>query len=329
VDPVPAVVVDRLVKRYGERTAVDELSFTVAPGELLALLGPNGAGKTTTVETLEGYRTPDGGRVRVLGLDPRRDGAALRRRIGLMLQRGGLYPLLRPLELLRLYATYYPDPERPEALLERVGLDDPVVRRTAYRRLSGGEQQRLSLAVALVGRPELVFLDEPTAGLDPAARLRTGALIRELRSAGVTVLLTTHDLAEAERVADRVAIIDGGRLVALGTPAELLRGGDRLRFRAAPGLPVEALAAELRRAVGTGAGEPAELAVSEPAPGEYTVAARVTAELIAALAAVLRDRDVLLAELSTGQGSLEALFLRLTGERSAAEPPAERPAAEG
>ena len=211
-----------LVKRYGPVTAVDGLDLTVERGETLALLGPNGAGKTTTVECLEGYRRPDGGTVRVLGLDPVADGRALAPRIGVMLQEGGLYPHVRPAEVLHTFAAFHDDPEDPDALLAALGLDE--VRDTRYRALSGGQKQRLALALALVGRPEVLFLDEPTAGLDPVARRTTWALLEERTRTGTTILLTTHLLDEAAAVADRVAIVDRGRLRLLGTPAELTAG---------------------------------------------------------------------------------------------------------
>jgi ABC-2 type transport system ATP-binding protein len=238
-------------------------------------------------------------------LDPARQGDQLRGSIGVMLQEPGLYPLLKPPEILRLFAAYYPQPDggdSPDALLERVGLHDAGVLRTPFRRLSRGERQRVSLAVALVGRPRVAFLDEPTAGLDPAARNRTEAIIQELRGAGVTILLTTHDLAQAERLADRVAIIDAGRIVALGTPRELLGGVDTLRFAAAPSLAL----GELSAALG--------VAVIEEAPGAYVVEGAVSPALVAALTAALARRDVLAREIRTGPGSLEALFLRLTSE---------------
>src|SRR6478752_7231570 len=177
--PVPgneAIVVDNLTKTYGSRKVVDQLQFTVHRGEVFALLGPNGAGKTTTVETLEGYRVPDAGSVRVLGLDPTAEGPALRARIGVMLQEGGLYPGVRPLEALRLFAAFYPDPDDPDRLLDLVGLRDAAG--TYVRRLSGGQCQRLNLALAMVGRPEVLFLDEPTAGMDPRARATTWQLVR-------------------------------------------------------------------------------------------------------------------------------------------------------
>lgn len=211
----PVVQVRALVKRYGAKTAVDGLDLVARPG-VTAVLGPNGAGKTTTVETCEGYRRPDSGTVRVLGLDPVREGAALRPRIGVMLQSGGVYSGARAEEMLRHVAKLHAHPLDVDALIERLGLDS--CGRTSYRRLSGGQQQRLALAMAVVGRPELVFLDEPTAGLDPQARRATWDLVRDLRADGVSVILTTHHMDEAEELSDDVAIIDGGRVVAQGSP---------------------------------------------------------------------------------------------------------------
>jgi ABC-2 type transport system ATP-binding protein len=294
-----------LTKRYGSHVAVDALDLTVARGRTLALLGPNGAGKTTTIECCEGYRRPDAGTVRVLGLDPHRDGDRLRRRMGLMLQEGGVYPLAYPREVLRLFSRFHPDPLDPDALLERVGLAE--ARRTRFRDLSGGQKQRLSLALALVGRPDIVFLDEPTAGLDPAARRLTWDHVRELQAEGVTVVLTTHLLDEAEELADQVAILDRGRLLALGTPDELTHG-DRgeLEFSARPGLDVASLGA----AVGA--------RVEEPRPGRYVVHAANEPALVARLAGWLADHDVRLGELQAGKRSLEDVFLRLTAEEAGA-----------
>ena len=215
----PSVRIVGLTKRFGAHVAVNDLNLTVLPGEFFGFLGPNGAGKTTTVEILEGYRRPDGGSVRVLGLDPVRDAAALRPRIGLMLQSGGVYQYGRPRELVHLFAAFYRDPLDADTLLEQVGL--AAVASRPYRTLSGGERQRVALALALVGRPELAILDEPTAGMDPAVRAQTRDLIRGLRTSGVTVLLTTHDLGDVETLADRVAIIAAGRLLAEGAPASL------------------------------------------------------------------------------------------------------------
>ena len=305
----PAVVVDRLTKVYGAHRAVDGLSFTVEAGEVFGLLGPNGAGKTTTVETLEGYRRPDGGTVAVLGLDPVAERRRLVSRMGVMLQEGGLYPGIRPLEALRLFAAYYPDHEDADALLDLVGLR-PMAGKVV-RRLSGGQKQRLSLALAMVGKPEVVFLDEPTAGMDPHARLTTWEVISGLKERGATVILTTHAMDEAERLCDRVAIIDAGRLVALGTPGDLTRsaGGGETRFSAVPGVDTAGLAAAL---------ELAPAAVAEARPGEYVVHAAPTPELVAALTAWLRDRGVALGDLRAGRRTLEEVFLQLTSEPSAA-----------
>jgi ABC-2 type transport system ATP-binding protein len=302
----PAIEVAGLEKRYGDRRAVDGVDLTITAGEVFGLLGPNGAGKTTTVETLEGYRTPDAGTVRVLGLDPIVDGAALRPRIGVMLQDGGLYPGLRPLEALRLFAAFYDEPDDPERLLDRVGLADAAG--TYVRRLSGGQAQRLSLALALVGRPEVLFLDEPTAGMDPRARASTWELVRGLRDAGTTVVLTTHHMDEAEQLCDRLAIIDRGRIVAEGTPAEITTGGGSdLHFSSAPGLDLPALAAALSLPAGV---------VAEDRPGEYSIRAAMTPDLVADIAVWLRDKGYGLTELRTQRATLEEVFLALTREEA-------------
>jgi len=307
VEQGPAIEVRDLTIRYGDHVAVDGLSFTVEPGTVLALLGPNGAGKTSTVETLEGYRRPTSGQVRVLGLDPQADHAALTRRIGVMLQAGGVYTGARPLEMVRLFASYYDDPADPDELIERVGLGDR--QGSTWKSLSGGEQQRLSLALALVGRPEVAFLDEPTAGIDPSGRQLIRRVIADLRDQGVTVLLTTHDLDEAERLADRVVIVDHGRALADGTPAELMSSGPRaeLRFGAAPGLD----AASLGAAVGAD--------VTEVSPGEYLVAHEPDPATVAAVTSWLAERDLAIGDLRAGRQRLEDVFLRLT-ESAATEP---------
>ncbi|MBW3669164.1 MAG: ABC transporter ATP-binding protein [Actinobacteria bacterium] len=294
-----------LVVRYGDVVAVDGVSFTAEAGEIVALLGPNGAGKTSTVETLEGYRRPAGGTVRVLGLDPAAaaDRRALLPRIGVMLQRGGVYPSMHAVDAVRLFASYYADPLDPADVLARVGLTGRAAR-TPWRRLSGGEQQRLALALALVGRPAVAFLDEPTAGVDPHGRVAIRSVVRSLRDEGVCVLLTTHELEEAERVADRVVIVDHGRVVAAGTPASLMAGdarGNGVRFGAPPAIDVAALGARL--------GAP----VVEVQPGEYRVEAASTPQLVADLTAWLAERDLPLADLRAGRHTLEDVFLRLTG----------------
>ncbi len=297
---VPAIEIHGLTKRYGPVLAVDRLDLTVHAGETFALLGPNGAGKTTTVECCGGFRAPDAGTVRVLGHDPRRDGQLLRPRMGMMLQEGGVYPLARPLEVLDLFARFHHDPLDPRAMLERVGLADAA--RTRFRDLSGGQKQRLSLAMAVIGRPEVVFLDEPTAGLDPAARRVTWEHVRELRGEGVTVVLTTHLLDEAEALADRVAIVDRGRLLALGTPDELTHTGrDELEFTTGETIDAAALSAHLG------------VDVVEVRPGRHHVHAANDPALVARLAAWLAERDVRLGELQAGRRSLEDVFLALTG----------------
>jgi len=295
-----AIDVDGLSVSYGALRAVDNVSFSVDNGEVLALLGPNGAGKTTTVETLEGYRTPRSGRVRVLGLDVAAEHDAMVRRVGVMLQSGGVYPGIRPLEVLELFASYYDDPEDPAFVLERVGLSHR--RNTTWRRLSGGEQQRLSLALALIGKPEVAFLDEPTSGIDVAGRQVIRELIEELRQTSVTIVVTTHDLEEAERIADRIVIIDQGKVVASGTPAELMRASEdeEIRFGAPPHLDT------------AGLGRALNAFVDEVSAGEYKVALPPTPNNIAALTAWLAEHDLPLLDLRAGRQRLEDVFLRLT-----------------
>ncbi len=302
-----AVEVRDLVKSYGSRRAVDGVSLQVERGTLLALLGPNGAGKTTTIEICEGFRRPDAGTVRVLGLEP--GSAALRPRVGVMLQDGvGGYRESRALELLRLFASYAAHPQEPETLLEIVGLSD--VAATAVKRLSGGQQQRLSLALALVGRPELVFLDEPTAGMDPRARRATWELIRQLRRDGVSVVLTTHFLDEAEQLADTVVVLDSGRVVACGSPAELTRAGSegQIRFSAPPGLRLASLLATL----------PAGTSAVEDQPGRYRVSGAVDPQLLATLTAWCAREGVLAENLAVERRTLEDVFLELTGRELSA-----------
>jgi ABC-2 type transport system ATP-binding protein len=297
-----AIVVENFSKSYGLHRVIDRLQFTVHRGEVFALLGPNGAGKTTTVETLEGYRKPDQGTIRVLGLDPIRDAARLKPRIGVILQQDGLYPSLTAREVLLLFAGYYTRPQSVDALLERVGLTEAA--RTRCRRLSGGQKRRLALAVALVGNPSLIFMDEPTAGMDPQARLATWEIVRDLKSQGVTILLTTHMMDEAERLADRVAIIDHGRLLALDTPANLtgVQSANVVRFVAVSGIDCKQLSAL-----------PSVRTANEVRPGSYLLETDNVAALLVELTAWLRDHDIILSELRVGHGSLEDLFLRLTG----------------
>jgi ABC-2 type transport system ATP-binding protein len=302
--PAPALEVTGLVKRYGDRTVVDGLDLTAAAGAVTAVLGPNGAGKTTTIECCEGLRRPDAGDVRVLGLDPARQGPALRARVGVMLQDGGLPTGARAGDLLRHVAALHARPLDPRALAATLGLE-PVLR-TTVRRLSGGQRQRLALAAAVVGRPELVFLDEPTAGLDPQARLAVWDLVRTLRVAGVAVVLTTHLMEEAERLADDVVVVDHGRVVARGTPAELTSGADVLQFNGPPRLDLSTLRAALPEGVVAG----------EPVPGRYTVEGVGVAlgpGAVATVTAWCAAHDVLPEGLALGRRTLEDVFLELTG----------------
>ena len=299
----PAVEVRGLVKRYAGKTAVAGLSFTVAAGTITAVLGPNGAGKTTTIECCEGYRRPDEGTVRVLGLDPVRDARALRPRVGVMLQEGGVPPAARPLEMLRHVARLHAHPLPLVPLMERLGLD--ATRRTPYRRLSGGERQRLALALAVLGRPELVFLDEPTAGLDPQARRETWALVHELRADGVTVVLSTHFMDEAERLADDVVVVHHGRAVATGSPRELTTRGAEgtVAFSASPGLAVDRLSDAL----------PEGSRTSEVTPGSYLVEGTVGPQLLATLTAWCAANGIMPEDLAVERRTLEDVFLELTG----------------
>ncbi|WNI15021.1 ABC transporter ATP-binding protein [Actinacidiphila sp. ITFR-21] len=299
----PAVEVTGLVKRYGPKTAVAGLDLAVARGGVTAVLGPNGAGKTTAVEICEGYRRADAGTVRVLGLDPAAQGGRLRPRIGVMLQSGGVYPGARAEEMLRHTASLHADPVDPALLIERLGLES--CGRTPYRRLSGGQQQRLALAMAVVGRPELVFLDEPTAGLDPQARHATWDLVRELRADGVTVVLTTHFMDEAEQLADQVVIIDSGRAIAAGTPEELCRGGaeNTLRFSGRPGLDLASLLKAL----------PADTVAVEPSQGSYRIEGKVDPQLLATVTSWCAQHGVMPDRLAVERRTLEDVFLELTG----------------
>ncbi|MCX4551805.1 ABC transporter ATP-binding protein [Streptomyces sp. NBC_01500] len=300
----PAVEVRGLVKRYGARTAVDGLDLTVGTGTVTAVLGPNGAGKTTTVETCEGYRRADAGTVRVLGLDPVADAARLRPRIGVMLQSGGVYPGAHAAEMLHHTARLHAHPLDVGTLIERLGLTD--CGRTTYRRLSGGQQQRLALAMAVVGRPELVFLDEPTAGLDPQARRSTWDLVRELRADGVTTVLTTHFMDEAEELADDVVIIDAGRAVAHDSPDALCRGGaeNSLRFSGRPGLDLGSLLKAL----------PDGTQAAEPASGHYRITGTVDPQLLATVTSWCAQNGVMPDRISVERHTLEDVFLELTGK---------------
>jgi ABC-2 type transport system ATP-binding protein len=298
-----AVSVSGLVKRYGRLVAVDGIDLVAGHGQVTAVLGPNGAGKTTTLEICEGFRTPDGGTARVLGLDPKRDATLLRPRVGVMLQSGGVYPSVSPRTALRHAARLYRHPIPPARLIDALGLGR--VAGSAFRRLSGGEQQRTVLALALVGRPEVAFLDEPTAGLDPQSRRAVWDLVRGLREAGVAVVLTTHYLEEAEELADEVVIVDRGRVVASGTPRALTDGGEEhLVFEGPPRLPIASLQPAL----------PGGSVVTEVAPGRYRLSGPVEPQLLVAVTTWCAQLGVVPERLRTHRRSLEDVFLELTGQ---------------
>ena len=300
-----AIRVTGLRKRYGDLEAVRGIDFEVAEGECFALLGPNGAGKTTTVEILEGYRDRDAGQVEVLGFDPQRGGRDLRERVGIVLQSSGHFRELTVSEVLELFGGYYPRPRATGEVIDLVGLGDKAGARV--KTLSGGQQRRLDLALGLVGDPDLLFLDEPTTGFDPSARRRSWELIESLRELGKTILLTTHYMDEAQNLADRVAIINAGRIVAAGTP-DSLGGRDEgeavIAFRLPAGTPLDGLPAGLP-------GRPVqhedrvELRTSEPTRALH------------ALTGWALDREETLDALTVTRPSLEDVYLQLT---SAEEP---------
>jgi ABC-2 type transport system ATP-binding protein len=295
---MPVIEVERLHKQYGRVTAVDEVSFAVEEGEIFGILGPNGAGKTTTVECISGLRAPDRGAVRVLGMDPVGDRDELRQRVGVQLQEAGLPDKLKVRETMQLFASFYRDPAEIDPLLERLGLADKAQAR--YKKLSGGQKQRLAIALALVGRPDVVVLDELTTGLDPHARRETWELVEQVRDAGVTVLLVTHFMEEAERLCDRLALIDRGRVVAVDTPAGLAErtGGQRMRFR--PSSPIEDAELLALPEVDslTRHGQQLELAGG--------------ANLVQAVTSLLARRQIIAVGLRIEQSSLDDAFISLT-----------------
>jgi len=291
---------------YGGKVAVDGLSLQVAQGSVTAVLGPNGAGKTTTLETCEGYRRPQSGRVRVLGLDPQAQRRDLLPRIGVMLQNGGAWSGVRAVEMLEHLAALHAHPLPVPMLVERLGLGS--CGRTPYRRLSGGQQQRLALAMAVVGRPELVFVDEPTAGMDPQARRTTWDLLDELRRDGVTIVLTTHYMDEAERLADQVHVIDRGRLIASGSPFELTRSGGSSTIRLVVTEPFPPSApGSLQATLGEGTVVQAVNAQS------LLITGPADASTLAKVSAWCEEQGVLPESLALGRRTLEDVFLQITG----------------
>lgn len=286
------------------RRIISGISLTARRGEVTALLGANGAGKTTTIECAQGLQRRDGGTISLLGEDPDRPTAALRARVGVMLQDGGLPPSAKPLTLLRHVAGMYASPRDVGALAERLGINDFAS--TTIRRLSGGQKQRVALAASLVGNPEVLFLDEPSAGLDPQSRLMVFELIRQLRDEGVAIILTTHLLDDAQKLADQVFIVDNGRTVAAGTVPELLSHATAaeaqrtLTFEAAPGLdPASALRPQLL--------------VTESRPGSYQISGALEPDDLAALAAWWAVRGIMPTSLNLASRSLEDVFLALSG----------------
>ena len=295
-----AISVTGLVKRYGDHAVVDGLDLEVQQGEVLAFLGRNGAGKTTTTEILEGYRERDGGEVLVLGQDPASAGADWRARLGIVLQESRPLGALTVRETLRLYAAYFPHPRGVDEVISLVGLEEQAGQRAG--RLSGGQQRRLDVGVALIGNPELVFLDEPTTGFDPDARRQFWDVISGLRDLGTTVFLTTHYMDEAQVLADRVAVLRDGKIAALGTPAELqaLRGDVEIRFALPHGIELAALPALSTQPRLTGG----EVRVETTAP---------TADL-AVLCSWAEARGLELPALTVERPTLEDVFLAISGE---------------
>ncbi|NJC16011.1 ABC transporter ATP-binding protein [Micromonospora profundi] len=301
---MPVIEVTSLHKRYGDLVAVDDVSFAVEAGEIFGILGPNGAGKTTTVECVSGLRTPDSGTVSVLGLDPRKDANQLRQQVGVQLQESQLPDRLRVAEALELYASFYRNPADPARLIDKLGLGEK--RNTAYKKLSGGQKQRLSIALALVGNPKIAILDELTTGLDPQARRDTWALIEQVRESGVTIVLVTHFMEEAERLCDRVAVIDRGSVVALDSPAGLVSTvvpEQRVRFRPSAPLDDELFT-----------GLP-EVSAVHHSGGQVVVTG--TGDLLHAVASTLARHQIVAANLRLEQSTLDDAFVELTGHRPA------------
>lgn len=305
-----AVEVDGLAVRYGRLRAVDGLSLTAPAGAVTAVLGPNGAGKSSTISCCVGLRRPDSGSVRVLGLDPTRDARALRPRVGVMLQDGGLPSGAPAGQVLRHIASMYARPRDVQELGERLGIDRFA--RTTVRRLSGGERQRLALATAVVGRPEVVFLDEPSAGLDPQARHAVWELIDELRSDGTTIVLTTHQMAEAEELADHVVVVDAGQVVAAGSVDTLIGATTTIRVGLGDGVDPVVAGSALRAALVTGSSTPAPV-VTATNDRHLEVVGPDATVLLAAITGWAQGTGVALTSVTTTRRSLENVFLDLTG----------------
>ncbi|WP_435299949.1 ABC transporter ATP-binding protein [Timonella sp. A28] len=304
-DRIPALEVRGLSKSYGDRTVVTDMSFTAQLGQVTAVLGPNGAGKTTTIECCEGLRTPDAGSIRVFGETPATT-ALQRAQVGVMLQDGGLPSSVKAIEMLKHVARLFESPRSVDDLVTRLGMSSFA--RTSVRRLSGGQRQRVALAAALLGRPQLVFLDEPSAGMDPQSRHAVWELIRELRDDNVAVVLTTHLMDEAETLSDMVYIVDNGAVIAQGTPHELLNSASgTLTVETAVPCAAEDVASFISGLYGS------EYGVSQVHPHRFVVRGDATARLVAQLAGWLADNDVMVTSLTSGKQTLEDVFLDLTG----------------
>ncbi|PTR27452.1 ABC-2 type transport system ATP-binding protein [Rhodococcus sp. OK519] len=294
------IEVDGLVKLYGDHTVVNGLSFVVERGEIFGILGPNGAGKTTTVECIEGLRTPDGGTVRVCGIDPQDDSGELRQLLGAQLQESGLPDKLTVREAMELYSSFYREPADWRELVGALNLTDKL--NTQHRRLSGGQKQRLSIALALIGNPRVAVLDELTTGLDPTARRDAWDLVESIRDRGVTIMLVTHFMEEAERLCDRIAVIAAGRLVALDTPAGLVAKVDdhqRIRFR--PSAPLDLAVLTTLPEV-----------ISVERAGHQVVVTG-TGDVLSTVVTALAHHHITAADLRVEQSSLDDAFVTLTG----------------
>jgi ABC-2 type transport system ATP-binding protein len=297
---MPVIEVTNLHKRYGHQAAVDDVSFTVEQGEIFGVVGPNGAGKTTTVECISGLRTPDKGAVRVLGLDPCRDRAELRQRVGVQLQKSELPEKIRVWEALDLYSSFYRAPASWRGLIEELGLADR--RDTPFSKLSGGQKQRLSIALALIGNPEIAVLDELTTGLDPQARQDTWRLIEQIRSGGVTILLVTHFMEEAERLCDRIAVFKFGRILALDSPSNLVSQASveqRIRFRLSAPMDERTLTAL-----------PEVRSVSRSGSHVLVIG---SGNLLHAVTSVLAQHNIVVTDLRMEPGTLDDAYLAVTG----------------
>ena len=297
---MPSIEVNDLWVRYGERDAVRGVSLAVEPGKILCVLGRNGAGKTSTIEAIEGYRKIAKGTVRVLGMDPVREHRELVKKIGVMLQVGGIYPRMNPRQALDLYAGFYDNPVPVDEVITLAALGS--AQKTPYRFLSGGEKQRLALALALIGRPSVLFLDEPTAGVDAAGKQQIRTAVADMARNGVAVLLTTHELNEAERLADNVAVVDEGRIVAEGTPSALRErfGKQTVAFRTSAAIDVASFSQRLG------------LSVTAMGDNRYKLGEEAPASVVGSITNLLAEDGVDLIEMNAGRGSLEDVFLEIT-----------------